>query len=428
VIAKTTVNNLIILLINFITSILAARVLGSEGRGELALILLYPQIIATMGLLGLDRSLAITSGNSRLNSPIKAIAILVLFFIFPIMWVSYFAIISNVSDARLVELSLIYILYTPAVLVFMLSGSVFNGLGMFFEYNMSRLSFYGSYLMLIIVLLMFDVGDLEVFVYSSLLSVYIAMAVSLIFMLIARRHGKINEKVWKLSYTIEDIRVIFKKALLFIVPGVLMVASGRIDQVIVSNYLDLKFLGLFVVYMAYTQLIAPFSNAINIKIFHNGITGIGKNITIFVRMSVFLYANVSVFLILLAPFFISILYGSSYLEYIDSARLLVLSAFFMACSKIFSEYMMGRSMANQNLVSSVLFMSSLVFFSYFLIPTMSITGMAISMIGASAVQFTFLVIKLHAVLDVSINNLLFVNRRDLIWTTLSLKKIYKQKW
>ena len=69
-IIHTTVNNFIILLINLLTSILAARLLGTDGRGQLALVLLYPQMIATMGLLGLDRGIAIIGGQKRLNYPV----------------------------------------------------------------------------------------------------------------------------------------------------------------------------------------------------------------------------------------------------------------------------------------------------------------------------------------------------------------------
>ena len=68
--------NIVVAIINIVTSILAARVLGADGRGELALILLYPQAIATMGLLGVDRGLSLLSGSKEIMPSLKFVIFL----------------------------------------------------------------------------------------------------------------------------------------------------------------------------------------------------------------------------------------------------------------------------------------------------------------------------------------------------------------
>ena len=424
-IVGTSATNLVILLINFATSILAARLLGVDGRGQLALVLLYPQIITTMGLLGLDRGLAITGGQKCLNNPILSIVLLTLLFMMPVMLISYFVIISNVSDPLIMELSLLYTLYTPALYLFMLSGALFNGLGLFFEYNLSRLLFYGSYLLLIIAFWVIDFPSLEAFVYSSLLSVYVVMMASVIFMIRAKRRGMIKKGSWKVSHIVKDFVIIFRKASLFIIPGVLMVASSRLDQIIVSNYMDLKFLGLFVVYVAFSQLLGPITNAVNVNIFHIGITGSKRDIGRFVRSIIFIYMIGSILLALLAPLLINLLYGGPYLEYVNSARLLVFSAFFMFCSKAINEFMMGKSLVRQSVIVSVIFMVSLISFSYVLIPILSLAGMAVSMVGANALRFIYIAIAMQKSSGVGLGRLLVFNRRDFTRAVLSAKKSYK---
>ncbi len=43
-------------LLNIATSILAARLLLPEGRGEMAVIMLWPAVIGTLGLFSLDQA------------------------------------------------------------------------------------------------------------------------------------------------------------------------------------------------------------------------------------------------------------------------------------------------------------------------------------------------------------------------------------
>ena len=426
-IISTAATNLVILLINFATSILAARLLGADGRGQLALVLLYPQMIATMGLLGLDRGIAITGGQKRLNNPVSSIVVLVVVLTIPVMLLSYFVIINEISDPALEELSLLYLFYIPALYLFMLSGALFNGLGMFFEYNLSRLCFYGSYFFLIMVFWAFDIPHLNSFVYASLLSVYVVMLVSIVFQLKARNRGVIGGQPWVLANMVKDLVVIFKKALMFIIPGILIVVSARLDQVIVSSYLELKYLGLFVVYMAFSQLLAPIANAINVNVFHLGIRNPGDNIGKLTRLTVFIYMIGSILLALLAPLLIRLLYGESYLEYVGSARVLVFSAFLFFCSKTINEFMMGKSMVRQDVTASVIFIAALISFAYLLIPVLSITGVAISMVAANFLRFLYLIVVFHSSSGLKIWEFLLVRMSDLAWAVLSARRALKTR-
>lgn len=426
-IISTTATNLLILLINFVTSILAARLLGADGRGQLALVLLYPQMIATMGFLGLDRGLAITGGQKRLSCPAASIVALTAVLTIPVMLISYFVITAEVTDPSLEKLSLQYVFYVPALYVFMFSGALFNGLGMFFEYNISRLSFYGSYLLLILVFWVSDMPSLSGFVYASLLSVYVVMLVSIVFYMKSRSRGRIEEQSLMPENLVKDIGVIFKKASFFIVPGILLVASTKLDQIIVSNYLELKYLGLFVVYMAYSQLLAPVSNAISVNVFHLGIKNSMSNIGQLTRLTVFIYMLGSILLALLAPFLIRLLYGATYLEHVGTARLLVFSAFLFLCSKIINEFMMGKSMVRQDVIASVIFMAALFSFAYVLIPVFSIFGVAIAMAAANTFRSLYLIMVFHRSSGIGVSELLFVKMSDFRWALLSARRTFKAR-
>lgn len=408
----TIVTNWLVLLINLATSILAARLLGVEGRGQLALVLLYPQMIATMGMLGLDRGLAIVGGRKELNSPALApIVILTVVFSFPVMVLAYFVVINRIVEPTLAKLSLLYILYIPALYFFMLSISLFNGVGDFIKYNASRLSFYGSYLFLILVFWTYRSLMLNNFVYANLLSVYAAMLVTGFFLF----RVKIHDRLYSLKIIFSDCLVILKKTALFVIPGILAVAATRLDQIILSSYLDVKYLGLFVVYLAFSQMIAPVANAINVNVFHLSIMESKRNIGQLTRIATVTYIICLSLMFLMAPLLIRLLYGETYMEHLSSARLLLLSSFFFFISQIFNEHMKGRSKVRQDIISLTVFMISMACTAYWLLPIFSIVGMAFSMVIANALRFLYLMMIFRREMNMKISDLLFIKQKDLFW-------------
>src|SRR5262245_31154486 len=51
--------------LNVMTGVVAARVLGPEDRGELALVILLPAIVVVAGMLGVDRAVVFFSAQKE---------------------------------------------------------------------------------------------------------------------------------------------------------------------------------------------------------------------------------------------------------------------------------------------------------------------------------------------------------------------------
>ena len=86
-----------------------ARALGPVGRGELALVLLYPQLIANIAIFGVDRAIPIMAGGNELTHPVRLIVKLVLTLSLPAVVVALFIIGWQVTDDRLADLSRLYL-------------------------------------------------------------------------------------------------------------------------------------------------------------------------------------------------------------------------------------------------------------------------------------------------------------------------------
>ncbi len=414
---ETTVTNFLILGINFATSILAARLLGPDGRGALALVLLYPQAVANIGLLGIDRSVSILGGKKELSNPVLAIASISLALTVPAIIIIYSLVTLQIDDPELVKLSLVYSLYTPALYWFLLTISWFNGLGHFREYNLSRFAFYGSYLALLITLWVTKDSLLQGFVYANLVSVYVAMFVSGLFIF-----KRVRRPLFiSCSTLIQDCISIFKKALVFLLPSILVVLATRLDQIILTNYLAVEYLGLFVVYLAFGRLIGPLANAINVNIFHFSISEGKYNISRIMRISIFVYFASLIIMYGMAPFAIGLLYGSEYTTHIASARILLVSSFFFFASQVFNEYLKGRSQGVQDTISQLLYIVILVVGGYVLIPLYSIAGLALSMAFGDFIKFVYLLLLFSKKTGFPTHTLVFLRKDDLVWVSFMIK-------
>lgn len=411
-IITTTATNLLILSINFVTSILAARLLGADGRGALALVLLYPQTIAVLGLLGTDRSVSIVGGKNKLNNLMASTISLTLLISVPVMSIIFFVITMQIADATLARLSWLYTFYVPPLYFFMLSTAWFNGTGHFFEYNVSRFSYYGSNIILILCFWAANMPLLDSFVVANLSSVYVSMLVSWGLLLKVQPIKKIN----LFKDVLNDCFAIATKASIFVLPAILAVISAKLDQIILINLIDVNLIGIFVVYVAFSRLIGPIANAVNVNVFHASIVHTHKlELDRTIRISIFTYFIFLVLMGLTGSIVINFLYGDAYTEYLGSARLLLFSSFFYFSSQLFNEIMKGKSKVNQDVISHILYIFLIIPLGYFLVPRWSILGMAIAMVIADAARFLYLLAVICQELENNARRLLLINKNDLIW-------------
>ena len=400
--------NIVVAIINIVTSILAARVLGADGRGELALILLYPQAIATMGLLGVDRGLSLLSGSKEIMPSLKFVIFLSALITIPVVVIIFYVVQSQISNNSLIELSLIYTAYVPALYVFMYSSAIFNGVGMFKQFNVSKFSFYISYLLVILIFLQILDDFIMVFLYSNLLSSYIAAIISLIFLV--KKEGGKNTKV---SFY-KNIILIFHKSKVYLIPGLLIILTTKVDLMVISDNLDVKYLGIFVVYLAYAHLLGPIEVAVNTHVLHHGINNSIESAIFTIRVTAFILIVGSILLALLAPFAIGLLYGSEYLQEIAVAQILAISAFFYFVSKNVNEYMIGKLLVRQDSISSLIFIVIFIFVSYALMPWYQFSGIAIAMLLANIARFLYIVITFNNRMQVRFSDFLIVDKNDMI--------------
>jgi O-antigen/teichoic acid export membrane protein len=127
-----------------VTGPLAARLLGAEGRGELAAIQLWPATIATFAMLGLPESLAYFGGRepNRAGRWLSTTVLLALGSSCLAVAAGYFAIGVGLRgyDVRIIHAAHIYLLLVPLTALIGLPCQLARGLGRFVLWNVMRVA------------------------------------------------------------------------------------------------------------------------------------------------------------------------------------------------------------------------------------------------------------------------------------------------
>jgi antigen flippase len=388
-IAGTIWTNFAIQAMTLATSVLAARLLGPLGRGELALVLLYPQLVAGIAFLGVDRAVAILGGRGDLRSPAATIAKLVLLFSLPAMASGYVAVTWRVVDSHLAGLAVAYLAYVPAVYFFTLSVALLNGVGDFSRFNTARSWFYGCNLFLLLaVWAAAPMKVLDWIVLANLVSVYAAFAAGVWLMW---KHFRRSER--PVPSDRGEMRRVLGLSLVFALPAVLANVSNSAYQILLEHWMGVRPLGLFVVYFSYSRLLAPLGSAIGSHVFHIGIAGKKVDMSRTHRQSLVIYLLCSVPLWLLAAWLIPFIFGREFVGDAEATAFLFVSSMFGLSADNLAEFVKGRGKVAADIHGRLFYLGTLAVLGGVLMPSLGLLGLALALASADALRCAYLVVR-----------------------------------
>lgn len=409
-IVRTLWTNLIIQGITFATSVLTARMLGPTGRGELALILLYPQLVATLSLMGTDRAVAVLGGRRELDQPIATILKLTLLISIPAMVLGYLTVVGQVADPRLAKMAKLYLAYIPAVYFYLLVSLLFNGTGDFLRFNLSRLGFYCFNFVLLLIIWMSASRDaLDLVVLANLGSVYgVCMIAALMF------HGfSYTSTPNSESIRTTDIRKVFKLAAIFALPAGLAQLSGVIYQIILEHNLGVAPLGKFIVYFAYSRILSPVGNAISSHVFYRGINSQNNDISHICRISLMVYLLCSLPLWLLAHWLVPLIFGYDFIADLQIIGLLLLSSIFSLLADAVAEFLKGKRKVLVDNIGRIMYLVIVTGLGWWMATLFGLIGMAFSIALADFIRYLALVSYAGQNTDQAVSDFCLVKLTDI---------------
>ena len=338
----TAGTNVVLALLGLLTGIMAARLLGPQGRGELAAIQIWPSAIAVVAMLGLGDALVYFSARDpeRSGRYLGSAIALALVSAFPFMLVGYLGIpfLLSAQSSEVIASARWYLILVP---IFALVGMPYHplrGRNDWVTWNALRVTPTLGWLAVLI--LAWSLGLAQpVFVAASYLVVLATLFFPVIFTVTRRVPGPFRPEVSRwgqmLRYGLPSVASSLPRMLNF-----------RLDQMLMAAFLPAGTLGLYVVAVSWSSAVHPLPNALGAVLFPRVASQqIPEQRTeVFAqgsRLGVSVSATMALALMALTPFGIPLLFGAEFAAAIPAALVLAVAGAVAGVNLILEEGLRG---------------------------------------------------------------------------------------
>jgi O-antigen/teichoic acid export membrane protein len=323
-------------LANLASGLLAARLLLPDGRGALAVAILWPTTLAYLLLLGLNDAVLYYSAN-RQEPPQRVFA--------AALWLGLAASAIAMLAGYLVVLPLAYRDYpaeTRQLAAVLLLIIPFHILGMVFQemlrghhrmaaWNLLRVALGAGYVLLILGALGLGAATVTGFGVAYLLSHLPPLGLALL-LCVGAGWGS-----WRLHGS--TVRRLLRYGLRIHLGSVVNMLNGRIDQMLVAGTLSAAAMGLYVVAVTLSQVTATLANSITMVAWPRAAAAAAIDrppvIGRFLRLTLVLMIGSTALLYLAAPYVVTLLFGGAFAEATPIVRILLLGALPIAVKEFF---------------------------------------------------------------------------------------------
>lgn len=378
--------------VNAVTGILAARLLGPSGRGQLAAIQLWPTLLATVALLGLPDALVYFASKDhkrlgRYLGTATALAVGASVVAMALGFVLLGVLLSNQPDAVL-DSARFYLLICPVLVVVSLPYQTLRGAGHFGVWNTIRLA--PSVLWLGILGVSTVAGSVSVFVLPRYYLIALSLLVLPIVVVTARRVSKPYRA---------DLALV-RPLLRYGIPGmaatVPQLLNLRLDQLLMVALLPARELGLYAAAAAWSSAVSPLVTAIGTVAFPSvaSETRTGAKALVLARASrlAIVVTVVTIGLVGLVTWpAIPLLFGDGFEDAVVPGMVLVVATGILGFGFVLQECLRGLGLPRAVLQAEVAGLVVSMLALAVLLPAFGILGAALaSILGYSAVVWGLL--------------------------------------
>ena len=338
----TALVNVLITLVGLATGTLLARLLGPQGRGELAAIQVWPTYLVGFAMVGLPHALTYYCGRNPLQSgALLATAVMIgLVACVPVIVLGYWLMprLLSAQSPELIVIARWYLLLLPVQVVCSLPYSVLQGRLHLKAWNTLRLLAPAGWLLLILSLVIFgqpSPGRLAI----GFLFVLLATAVPVFIALLRTEAGAFLPR--------KDLgQSLVRYGFASVLSGLPQDLNLRMDQLLMAAWLPASVLGPYAVAVTWSNGLAPVFNAVEALVLPRlaGTVDLEKqraDLLRNARMGAMIFLALTLPWLLLTPAAIALLFGAPYQAVVPAAMVLVLAAGISGMSRIFEQGLRG---------------------------------------------------------------------------------------
>lgn len=404
---STGATDAILVVLSACSGILMARLLGPTGRGEFAVAILWPSVIAALGTLGVREALtyerarafypaSVLVGTALMLAALQSI-LLIGFGVLLIPW------LTRAQSLDVTRASLMFVLFIPTNLVTHYALGLLQGGLEIPVFNALRLVV--SVVHLGAVLVLWALG--LVTVWNVTLGLLIANACAALATLTAIL-VKCGVR-WVLDFHV--LRHIFAYGLRNHVGSISSMLNQRVDQMLMAVLITPEQLGWYVIAVNVSNLARLPSGAFATLAFPRVAAGgpdEQRRLTgLYSRLNATATLGLGLVLVLLIPVLVPLVYGQAYTPSVLPAEILALATVFMAIGQAWAGSLRGLGRPSEPARAEVIsLLATVVGLALLLIP-LGILGAALTSLVAYLMASAYMFLRLRQLLSVSL--------RDLLW-------------
>lgn len=390
-ILQTFLTNVAIQACNVATGIITARLLLPAGRGELAAVILWPSILAGIGIMGLHFSLVReVAAHPEEEADLSRAALgLSLLLAFVAMALGYLLLprLLPADKQHLLGLSRLYLLWLPLNFLTLTLLALHHGRLRWSPYNLIRLSVVVSYLGFLALIWLLDVRRVSWFVLAFLASNVVTTALTVA---LGRQH------LWKGRWRISLAWRVWRQGLPFFLAGVTFICLTQVDKTLLVSLLSTEMVGYYVAAFTFASAHSSLGYALEITSFaalanEPDKEAQGRYLLQTFRQASLLYATAGMAVALLAPLAIVPIFGAEFRPATGPARILAVGTSLLALGNILSEGLKGRGLVLPGIGGQCLGAALIALAGLLLVPRWGISGLALAFVIGAAGQLTLLI-------------------------------------
>lgn len=379
-----------------VSGVLAARMLGPELRGHLALFILVPVALTFIGTIGLPLAgtyyLAYAPGRDRSvirlllrAALVQTTALLIIHSL--VLFALYRGADDNVQFAAILSLAAV-----PGTVALQFGQAILQGRRLFKAFNLCRLLPSALYSVAVITAFATNSHDLALLTLCWSGAYLIAGILTL---------GSAVRSLPPVNPSVEapDLREMVPFGLRAFVGSASPVEMFSVDQAVVGLFVSPAALGVYVVANAFTNLPRFLAQSIGLVAYPTVAATVGRTSRLatlwrFFWVTVFLCTGTVVALELLVSTLVPFFYGPDFEDAVPLARTLLLAAVFLGGRRVLAD---GARGAGQPLLGTLAEATSwlgLLVLLPVLVPLFGANGVAVAVVLSSAISFVFLIIAL----------------------------------
>ena len=369
---------------------MTARLLGPYGRGQFAAAQVWPAIVASVALLGMNNSLALRAARFRdrvatlersavgLGALSSLVVVALSWFLVPIFLPA--------DNPSLLRLTRFYLIYVPIFVVTSNLMAIDQGSGNFKQFNLARNVLTPVYLILLCWLWVFGMRNVQWFLGALLLANSAVLFV---------RGLRIKRGEIICSRNNVHLHGLIRDGMPFWITNCILILRENAERLLLMFLLGPATLGLFVVAVTAAGAHLTVTKSLNLVVFSRAAAldeshALRDSARLF-RILGLVNFTLGVGMVMVQPFLIPLIFGKAFIGAVPAAMLLVVGQFFQSQGSILQEAMRGQARPFIGLIGVGWGMAIFGSIGYWLASGSGLLGVAIASTCGQAAYCVFMI-------------------------------------